>query len=176
MSNEEKRDPLNQIRFSPSLSLWQAIARGLGVIVTGIAFVLLGSATSAAGPLTSLAILLTTLMMLFNCLGYAELAVGAPRPGGAYILVHDGTGGKSLAFLAGWALALSELGLCGLLAQGAANHLSPLLLGPLGITVPANLLALGLLVLLFLESGLGRWNKRRPPFTLPTIILLVALS
>jgi uncharacterized hydrophobic protein (TIGR00271 family) len=176
MSNENKQDPPSQIRFSPSLSLWQAIARGLGVIVTGVAFVLLGSATSAAGPLTPLAILLTTLLMLFNCLGYAELAVGAPRPGGAYILVHDGTGGRSLAFLTGWALALSELGLCGLLAQGAANHLAPLLLDPLGIAVPANLLTLGLLALLFLESGLGRWNKRRLPFTLPTVILLVALA
>ena len=176
MPNENERDFLTPIHFSPSLSLWQAIARGLGLIVVGLTFVLLGGATNAAGSLTPLAVLLTTLLVLLNSLGYAELAVGAPRPGGAYTLIHDGTGGKGLAFLAGWALALSGLGLCGLLAQGAASHLSLLLFDLLDLAVPANLLAMGLLALVALESSLGRWNKRRLSLTLPTIVLLAVLA
>jgi uncharacterized hydrophobic protein (TIGR00271 family) len=176
MANKDKETLGAQIRFSPSLSLWQAIARSLGVIVVGVAFILLGDATVMVGPQISLAILLTTLLILLNSLGYAELAGSAPRPGGAYTLVHDGTGGAGLAFLTGWALLLSGLGACSLLAQGAASHLSLLLSDFLDLTVPAHLLAMGLLALTVLENGLGGRISRRLPFTLPMVILLAALA
>ena len=87
---DDERSLLNQIRFSQGLSLWRATSRGMGVIVAGIVFVLLGEAVTAAGPLTPLAILLTTLLVVVNILGYVELAVSAPCPGGAYTLVHEG--------------------------------------------------------------------------------------
>jgi uncharacterized hydrophobic protein (TIGR00271 family) len=170
-----QKNLLAQIRFRPSLSSWQAITRGLGVIVAGISFVLLGHAVDAVGSLVPLAIMLTTLLMLLNSLGYAELAAGAPRPDGAYTLVHDSAGG-GLAFLTGWALALSGIGLCSLMAQGAASHLSLLLSDCLSLTVPTNLLAMGLLALAVLESSLGGWSNRRLPFTLPMVILLIALA
>jgi uncharacterized hydrophobic protein (TIGR00271 family) len=176
MSNSDKRDFLAQIRFTPSLNLWQAIARGLGVIAAGIVFILLGDAVDKVGSLAPLAILLTALLMLLNNLGYAELAVSAPRPGGAYTLVHDGTGDDGLAFLTGWALAFSGLGACSLLAQGAAGHLSLLLSDFLDLTAPTNLLAMGLLALAVLESGLGGQSSRRLPFTVPLVILLAALA
>ncbi|MBN1815244.1 MAG: TIGR00341 family protein [Anaerolineae bacterium] len=176
MLNKNKETLRAPIRFSPSLNLWQAIARSLGVIVASVAFILLGDAVTAAGPQVPLAILLTTLLMLLNSLGYAELAVNASRPDGAYALVHNATKGNSLAFLTGWALALSGLGACSLLAQGAASHLALLLSDFLDLTVPADLLAMGLLALAALESGLGGWSRRRLPFTLPMMILLIALA
>ena len=135
MPNKDKETLHTQIRFSPSLNLWQAIARSLGVIVAGVTFILLSDAVAVAGPQVPLAILLATLLMLLNSLGYADLAVNASRPDGAYTLVHDSTENNSLAFLTGWALILSSLGLCGLLAQGAANHLSILLSDLLDLTV-----------------------------------------
>ncbi len=174
MSNNKQR-PLAQIRFSPGLNLWQAMTRSLGVIIAGITFILLGDAANAVGSLTPLAILLATLLILLNSLGYAELAAGAPRPDGAYTLVHDSTRGGGLAFLTGWALALSGIGLCCLMAQGAASHLSLLLSNFLGLTVPTNLLAMGLLALTVLESTLGG-RSRRLPFTLPMVILLITLA
>jgi uncharacterized hydrophobic protein (TIGR00271 family) len=176
MPNEKRREFSAQIRFSPSLNLWQAVTQGLGVIVAMITFVLLGNAVDTVGSLTSLAILLAALLMLLNSLGYAELAASAPRPDGAYTLVHDSTGGGSLAFLAGWALALSGIGLCGLMAQGAANHLGLLLSDFLGLTVSPNLLAMGLLALAALESSLLGWSNRRLSFTLPLVILLIVLA
>ncbi|MBN1976400.1 MAG: TIGR00341 family protein [Anaerolineae bacterium] len=151
------------------------MTRGLGVIIAGIAFILLGDAASAVGSLAPLAVLLTTLLMLLNSLGYAELAAGAPRPDGAYTLVHDSARGGGLAFLTGWALALSGIGLCSLMAQGAASHLGLLLSDFLGLSVSTPLLAMALLALTVLESGL--WGQgRRLPFTLPMGILLILLA
>ncbi len=171
-----KDSPFNQhIRFSQNLSLWQAMARGLGVVIAGTTIALLGEAASEVGPLAPAAILLATLLMMLNSLGYAELAVGTPRPGGAYALVQSGTGGSGLAFLAGWALILSGLGFCGLLAQGTARHVNLLLAQLVGTPVPLGLLATGLLALLILESGLAGWRGRRPSLTLPIIVLLAAL-
>jgi uncharacterized hydrophobic protein (TIGR00271 family) len=176
MPNKDKQPTRAQIRFSPSLNLWQAIARGLGLVVVSLAFILLGDAVAEVGPQVPLAILLTALLVLLNSLGYAELAVNAPRPDGAYTLVHDGTEGTSLAFLTGWALTLSGLGLCGLLAKGAANHLSILLSDLFDLTVPTNLLAMGLVILAVLENSLGGWSNRRLTFTFPLMILLIALA
>jgi uncharacterized hydrophobic protein (TIGR00271 family) len=175
MSNKDKETLHTPIRFSPSLNLWQAMTRGLGVIIAGITFILLGNTVGAVGSLAPLAILLTTLLMLLNSLGYAELAAGVPRPDGAYTLVRDSARGSGLAFLTGWALTLSGIGLCSLMAQGAASHLSLLLSDFLNLTVPTPLLAMGLLALTVLESGLGG-RSRRLPFTLPMVILLIMLA
>ena len=114
--------------------------------------------------------------MLLNSLSYAELAVDTPRPSGAYTLVHNSTKDTGIAFLTGWSLIFSSLGLCGLLAQGAAEHLSALLSDLLSLAVPVGPLAMGLLTLVVLENNLGGWNNRRLPFTLPAVVLLVVLA
>jgi len=181
MQNE--RGFLDQIRFSQGLRLWRAGARSLGVIAGTIIFVLLGEAVAAVGSLAPVAILLTALLVVINSLGYAELAVGVARPGGAYTLIHEGLRGGGLAFLTGWALALSAVGLCSVLAQGAAYHLSLLLADLFGLTVPVGLLAMGLIALAALESYLppllplsGEGWGGRLHFTLPLVFLLVVLA
>lgn len=176
MSTKDKKKLRAKTHFSPTVSPWQAIARGLGVIIVSIAFILLGDAVTMVGSQISLAILLTTLLVLLNSLGYTELAANAPRPDGAYTLVHDSTEGNCLAFLTGWTLILSGLGLCSLLVQGAAYHLSILLSDLLDLTMPVGPLAMGLLALATLESGLGYWSSRRLPLTLPIVALLIALA
>ncbi len=171
---QNKSDFLNQIQYSRGLSQRAAVTRGLGVIAAVIIFVLLGETAVAVGPYAPLAILLTTLLVVANCLGYAELAVSVARPGGAYTLVREGQGGGGLAFLTGWALTLSGIGLCGLLAQGAASHLALLLESAFRLTLPVGLLGMGLTLLILLDSGLGK--RRRLPFTLLMAILLLALA
>ena len=175
MSPNEGPDLLGRVRFSQGLSLWRAMARGIGVMTAVVAFVLMGDVASA-GPLASLAFLLAALLVVVNGLGYAELAANSSRSGGAYTLVYRATEDEGLAFLTGWTLALSGLGLCGLLAQGAARFLSQLITVSFGITVSANLLAMGLVALVVLGSGLGKRRRRRIDFTLPTLILLAVLA
>jgi APA family basic amino acid/polyamine antiporter len=113
----------NQIRYSRDLSLWQVMARGLGVMVIVAVFILLGDAVAIAGPLAPWAFLLTALLLLVNLLGYVELAVSGPCSGGAYVQVHEAQGGW-LAFLTGWLLILSGMGICALLAQGFAVQIT----------------------------------------------------
>ena len=173
MKNE--RSFLDQIHFSQGLGLWRAASRGIEVMAASVIFVLLGETVSIAGPLAPLAILLIALLVAINGLGYAELAVSVARPGGAYNLVREGQGDAGPAFLTGWAVALSGLGLCGLLAQGAAHHLSMLLTGLFGLMVPVNLLGLALVALVVLESYLGGWLRRRLHLTLPLVFVLLVL-
>ena len=104
------RFPL-QLHFSRGLSPWQAVARGLGVILSATFFSLLGHATTAVGSLTPLALLLAGLLITANGLGYAELAVAGRRSGGAYALIHEERRSAWLAFAAGWSLTLAGLGL-----------------------------------------------------------------
>lgn len=173
---ENEREFLDDIRFSQGLSLWRALSRAMGVIVAGVIFAFLGEAVTIAGPLTTLAVLLAALLIVVNNLGYVELGLSVARPGGAYTLVHRGQKNAGLAFLTGWALALSSLGLCGLLARGAAHHLGLLLADLLDLTVPTGVLGMGLVILVTLQSCLGGRIGHRLPFTLPLVILLVILA
>ena len=125
----------DHIRFSQGVNLWQAIVRGLGIIVTLAVFVLLRDAVTFAGPLTPLSLLVTGLLLIANLLAYVELAMTVPRPGGAYALVHQSRQGW-LAFLTGWIVTLSSLGMATLLAQGFAVQVTTLLNDHLGLTLP----------------------------------------
>lgn len=165
------RDLLGEIRFSRKLNLWQAITISLGVVVIPLVFILLGEAATVAGPLTPLAYLLAALLLLSNLLGYVELAVTVPCPGGAYALVRE-TRARWLAFLTGWIVTLSGLGMCALLAQGFAVQVTTLLNDHLGLVLPAWPWAAGLVILLAVNNGLGTQESQQRG---RVIILLVAV-
>ncbi|TEU13061.1 MAG: TIGR00341 family protein [Anaerolineales bacterium] len=153
---------LSEIRFSRALGLWRAIILGLGVMLSLFIFIGMGGAVTIAGPLTPWAYLLAALLVLANVLGYIELAVTAPLPGGAYTLVHEIQGGW-LAFLTGWTLTLSGLGVCALLAQGFAVQVTTLLNDYLGLALPTWPWAMGLVILLAVNNVLGTresWRRR----------------
>lgn len=173
-----ERSFLSEIRFSRELGLWQAIPLGLGVMLTLLIFIAMGGAVTIAGPLTPLAYLLTALLVLANVLGYAELAMTAPRPGGAYTLVHQVQGGW-LAFLTGWTLTLSGLGVCALLAQGFAVHLTTVLSDYLRMVLPTWPWAVGLVVLLTVINVLGTresWRRRIAIFLMIVLLGYILLA
>ena len=151
---------LSEIRFSRELGLWRAITFGLGVMLTLFIFIVMDGAVTISGPLTPLAYLLAALLVLANVLGYIELAVTVPRPGGAYTLVHEVQGGW-LDFLTGWTLTLSGLGVCALLAQGFAVQVTTLLNDYLELALPIWPWAVGLVILLAVNNLLGTRKSRR---------------
>jgi uncharacterized hydrophobic protein (TIGR00271 family) len=169
---------LSEIRFSRALGLWRAIALGLGVMLTLFTFIVMGGAVAIAGPLTPLAYLLAALLLLANALGYAELAVTAPHPGGAYTLIHEVQGGW-LAFLTGWTLTLSGMGVCALLAQGSAIQVTTLLNDYLGLALPTWPWAVGLVILLAVNNVLGtreRWRRQMAIFLLAVLLGFALLA
>ena len=170
-----ERDFLSEIRFSRELGLGRAIALSLGVMLILSIFVLAGEAVAAAGPVLPLAYLLAALLLLANVLGYVELAVSVPRPGGAYTLIHEAQGGL-LAFLTGWALILSGLGLCALLAQGFAVQVTTLLSDHLGLALPVWPWAAGLVILLAVNNALGTQESQRGLVTILLIVVLLGFT
>lgn len=163
---------MSEIRFSRGLSLQQVIARGAGVMVIATAFVVLGDVITAAGPLAPFAFLLALLLLLLNLLGYVELALSGPRPGSAYVLVEE-TEGKALAFFTGWALTLSALGLCALLAHGFGVQVTTLLQDHLNLALPPWPWAVSLILLLAVNNALGTRDGQRELVT--TLLLFIAI-
>jgi uncharacterized hydrophobic protein (TIGR00271 family) len=163
---------MSEIRFSRGLSPWQVIARGLGVMVITAVFVLLGDVVAATGPLAPLALLLALLVLLANLLGYAELALSNRRPGSAYTQTREAEGGW-VAFFTGWALILSGLGLCALLAHGFGVQVTILIRDHLNLALPVWPWAAGLVVLLGINNALGTQRARRGLVTV--LLLLMAL-
>jgi uncharacterized hydrophobic protein (TIGR00271 family) len=166
---------LSEIRFSRELGLWRAITLGLGVMLALLVFIVMGGAVTIAGPLTAVAYLLAALLLLANVLGYVELAMTVPRPGGAYTLVHEAQGGW-LAFLTGWMLTLSGLGACALLAQGFAVQVTTLLNDHLELALPVWPWAAGLVILLAVNNALGTQESRPGRVTILLMAVLVGFT
>jgi APA family basic amino acid/polyamine antiporter len=170
-----ERDFLSEIRFSRGLGLGRAIALSVGVMLILSVFVLTGEAVAAAGSVVPLAYLLAALLLLANLLGYVELAMTVPRPGGAYTLVHQAQDGW-LAFLTGWALILSGLGVCALLAQGFAVQVTTLLNDHLGLALPVWPWAAALVILLAVNNTLGTQESQRGLVTILLIVVLLGFT
>ncbi|MGD2147252.1 MAG: TIGR00341 family protein [Anaerolineae bacterium] len=163
---------MSEIRVGRGLSRWQAVARGVGVMFTTAALVALGDVLEAAGPLASLPHLLALLLLLANLLGYAELAVRSPRPGGAYVNTRQAER-EPVAFFTGWSLILASLGLCALLAHGFGVQVVALLRNHLNLACPAWPWAAGLVLLLGVYNASGTQRGRRGSATV--LVLSVAL-
>jgi uncharacterized hydrophobic protein (TIGR00271 family) len=170
-----EQDFSSEIRFSRELGLWQAAAFSLGAMLTLVVFILMGGAVAAAGPIAPLAYLLAAMLLLANILGYVELAVTLPRPGGAYALVREAQGGW-LAFLTGWMLTLSGLGMCALLAQGFAVQVVTLLNDHLGLALPIWPWAAGLVILLAVNNALGTQESRPARVTILVMAILLGFA
>ena len=170
-----KRDFFDEIRFSRQLNLQRAVALSLGVVLIILAFTLMGEGVAAAGPATPLAYLLAGLLLLPNILGYVELAVTVPRPGGSYTLVREARGGW-LAFLTGWMLILSGLGTCALLGQGFAVQVVTLLNDHLGLALPTWPWAASILILSAVNNVLGTQESQRGRIVIFLIVALLAFT
>ena len=111
-------DDTQQIRFSFNVSLISAILRSLGVsLVIGV-LVLLGDVVGHGGLLIPVVSLILILFIGLNMLGFLELSMSVPQPGGAYQLVQASEEGSWLAFFTGWALLVAGVSAAGILIQG----------------------------------------------------------
>ena len=162
---------LDYVRSSPAMSLWQALARGLGVTVVAIVLALPREAIASSGAMVFLPVCLAGLLVLVNTLAYAELAASNPRSAGVYGLVREVRGGGWLAFLAGWVSVLAGVGLSALLAQGASRYVGLLLKELLGLTVPLNVLAIGVVAV----AALGSRLRTGGGYFVSLLVLLVML-
>jgi len=154
------------------------MARGLVVVLTTLAFGLLGIPATAAGA-AWVPFVLAALLVTVNSLGYAELASSTPKSRGAYSLVHRAGGDEAPAFLTGWALMLSEIGLCAVLAQAGAEYLAALMAAFVEAPIPLGYLASGVVIVATLGRFVPRPRRRggkAPLFYLLGFAVLIVLA
>jgi uncharacterized hydrophobic protein (TIGR00271 family) len=163
----------DRIGFSQALSFREAAVRGLSIVLVALALALLGAFSTAAGSFAPTALLLAAALAATNGLGYSELSLRVTRPGGAYSLVRSARGGGWLSFLTGWALALSGVGLCALLAQAAGRQAALLFQSLVHQPASEGLLAMAVAAIVVLSAGVWAPGRRRLSFFMPLVFLVV---
>jgi uncharacterized hydrophobic protein (TIGR00271 family) len=164
-----------RIRVSYGLQLRQALLLNLSVMIALGIFLLLGDFLGAAGSFTPLLFLLAGLLITVNFLGYTELALSIPVPGGAYSIIHDREQGGWLAFITGWSLILAGIVSAGLIAQGFGLHTAALLETTLNWSTPPLVWSAGLLFAAALYDVLGSWRQQRGLLMIGLILALLGL-
>lgn len=169
----EKEYP-QQIRYSYSISLLRAISMSLGVMLVISVLVLLGDLITTNGTSIPVIILLSSLIVVGNLLGYVELSMSVPQPGGAYRLVQDCEEGNWLAFLTGWALLLAGITAGGILIQGFARQSTSLVELLADVSLPQFPFAVGIL-LLTAGIKLLPFRKNRNSYLLMLILAVILI-
>ncbi len=123
-------------RLKRTLTLFDAVSLGLGVIIGAGIFVVVGTAAGVAGPGVIFSIILAGIVSLFTALSFAELCSAIPEEGGAYEYVYKIVS-PFLGFMTGWMLILGSI------VAGAAVSLSLAYYLAFLMSFPPNLLAVG---------------------------------
>lgn len=146
------------------------VTLGIGAVIGAGIFVLSGNVASQhAGPALTLSMVLAGIACAFAGLCYAELASMIPVAGSAYTYAYA-TMGELVAWIIGWDLVLEYSLSSSTVAVGWSAY-AVILLGELGITVPARLTAAtGTSVLLPDGSSVTAL------FNLPAVIVCLAIS
>lgn len=82
----------NAAKFVRELSLMDAIAIGLGTMISAGIFVLSSVAAEKAGPAATLSFVVAGLLVLPTALSISELATGMPEAGGSYHIISRALG------------------------------------------------------------------------------------
>ena len=146
------------------------VTLGIGAVIGAGIFVLSGNVASQhAGPALTLSMVLAGIACAFAGLCYAELASMIPVAGSAYTYAYA-TMGELVAWIIGWDLVLEYSLSSSTVAVGWSAY-AVILLGELGVTVPAQLTAAtGTSVLLPDGSSVTAL------FNLPAVIVCLAIT
>ncbi|HET6782058.1 MAG TPA: amino acid permease, partial [bacterium] len=146
------------------------VTLGIGAVIGAGIFVLSGNVASQhAGPALTLSMVLAGIACAFAGLCYAELASMIPVAGSAYTYAYA-TMGELVAWIIGWDLVLEYSLSSSTVAVGWSAY-AVILLGELGVTVPAQLTAAtGTSVLLPDGSSITAL------FNLPAVIVCLAIT
>ncbi|MBN1178678.1 MAG: DUF389 domain-containing protein [Anaerolineae bacterium] len=176
--DQDSQHSLDQMYVSPDSNLLIAATLGVGAAATVVIFALLGPGIAAAGRLIPFDVALAALLATGNLLAYVEIAARTRHAGGAYHLIRRQGGTGDISFFAGWALTLSLVGFCGLLAQSIARYLIalPVMSVRLSLNVPVGLLAWAVILMVAAVNAIQQHKKLLGKKLLGLLILpIVAL-
>lgn len=131
----------NSNQLKRVLTLWDAVAVGLGAITGAGIFVVTGVAAGVSGPSFLLGLLIAGIVATFNALSSAQLAAVYPQSGGTYEYGYRLLN-PHMGFAAGWMFLISKLAAAGVVALGFGSYMHQLWpsFSPLEYAVSAILL------------------------------------
>jgi len=109
-----------------SITLFEAVAYTLCVIIGAGIYVLIGAASGVAGNGVWLSFLFAALIAACTGLSYAELASKMPHDAGEYEYVERAFGNKKLAFGVGWLKLVSSIIAAAAVSLGFGGYFSAL--------------------------------------------------
>jgi APA family basic amino acid/polyamine antiporter len=127
------------LRLKRSISLFQAIMYGSGLILGAGIYVLIGDVAGIAGNAMWISFALAAAIATFTGLSYAELTSVFPKSAAEYLFVKNAFGNKSLAFVSGWLIVFVAVVSAAAVAIGFSSYLAVFFPG-LGQSISAILL------------------------------------
>jgi len=106
------------------VSLFGAVAYGVGIILGAGVYALIGKATGLAGNAVWMSFLVATIVAVFTGLSYAELSSLFPKSSGEFVFAREAFGREKIAFAVGWLVVLSSLIAMSTVALSFAGYLS----------------------------------------------------
>ncbi len=112
------------LRLKQSISLFQAIMYGTGLILGAGIYVLIGDVAGIAGNAMWISFALAAAIATFTGLSYAELTSVFPKSAAEYLFVKNAFGNKSLAFVSGWLILFVAVVSAATVAIGFSSYLA----------------------------------------------------
>ncbi|AIC14596.1 APC family permease [Nitrososphaera viennensis] len=141
-----------------SISLFQAIMYGTGLILGAGIYVLIGDVAGIAGNAVWISFALAAAIATFTGLSYAELASIFPKSAAEYVFVKNTFGNNLFAFISGWLIIFVAVVSAAAVAIGFSGYLAAFLPG-LDQSVSAMLLVAVLSVVNFIGIRESMWTN-----------------
>jgi len=154
-----------------SITLFEASAYGVGVIVGGGIYALIGSASGIAGNAVWLSFVFAAITAMFTALSYAELSSMMPKAAAEYVYTKNAFRSKKVAFLIGWTTLYAGILTISTVAVGFAGYARTF------IGLPGFVISIFLVAALSLLSfwGIKESAKLNIGFTLIEVLGLIAI-
>lgn len=107
-----------------SISLFQAIMYGIGIILGAGIYVLIGDAAGIAGNAIWISFIVASIIATFTGLSYAELSSMFPKSGAEYMFAKNAFGNNFIAFIVGCLIIFVAVFSAATVAIGFAGYLS----------------------------------------------------
>jgi amino acid transporter len=107
-----------------SISLFQAVMYGVGLILGAGIYVLIGDVAEIAGNAMWISFILAAIMAAFTGLSYAELSSMFPKSAAEYVFVKNAFRNNMVAFVTGWLIIFVAVASAAAVSLGFAAYFS----------------------------------------------------
>ena len=120
MNTGEQKEPV----LKRSISLFQAVMYGVGLILGAGIYVLIGDISGIAGNAMWISFVIAAVIATFTGLSYGELSSMFPKSAAEYVFVKNASKNNMLAFIAGWLITFVAITSAAAVSLGFSGYLA----------------------------------------------------